>query len=99
MVAASELCTESRQAWNLPVLDNGVTSKELWRTVYVEDDLSWGLFSYAGAASVVGQAYRGKCSITVHLSCCWMTHMLLSCHMLSPCHYWNLLLWKDRDLP
>ena len=41
------------------VLDNGVISKEFWRIVYAAEDLSWALFYYAGAASVVGQAYRG----------------------------------------
>lgn len=42
------------------VLDNGVISKEYWRIVHAEEDLSWALFYYAGAASVVGQAYRGE---------------------------------------
>ena len=41
------------------VLDNGVISKEYWRVVHAAEDLSWALFYYAGAASVVGQAYRG----------------------------------------
>ena len=47
-------------SFHFSVLDNGVISKEFWRIVHVEGDLSWGLFYYAGAASVVGQAYRGR---------------------------------------
>ncbi len=46
--------------FHFSVLDNGVISKEFWRIVHVTEDLSWGLFYYAGAASVVGQAYRGQ---------------------------------------
>ena len=41
------------------VLDNGVTSSEFWRIVDCADNLSWALFYYAGAASVVGLTYRG----------------------------------------
>ncbi|KAK9829000.1 hypothetical protein WJX72_003323 [[Myrmecia] bisecta] len=46
------------------VLDNGVISKEFWRIVDVPDDLSWALFYYGGAASVVGQTYRGAVLVT-----------------------------------
>ncbi|KAJ8644389.1 hypothetical protein MRB53_006137 [Persea americana] len=41
------------------VLDNGVVSKEFWTIVDVCDDLSWGLFYYAGAAQAAGQSYTG----------------------------------------
>jgi hypothetical protein len=41
------------------VLDNGVTSNELWTIVGVADDLSWIVFHYAGAATTVGQRYIG----------------------------------------
>lgn len=41
------------------VLDNGVTSNEFWRIVYVKEDLSWGLFYYAGAAAAAGLSYTG----------------------------------------
>ena len=54
---------EEPGTFHFSVLDNGVISKEYWRIVHVEEDLSWGLFYYAGAASVVGQAYRGKHSM------------------------------------
>ena len=70
---------EEPGTFHFSVLDNGVISKEFWRIVHVEEDLSWGLFYYAGAASVVGQAYRGKCSITMHHTHCRMnnTHALI----------------------
>ena len=32
---------------------------EYWRIVHCEDDLSWALFYYAGAASAAGQVYTG----------------------------------------
>jgi VDE lipocalin domain len=41
------------------VLDNGVTSNEFWTIVSIADDMSWIVFHYAGAASVVGQRYLG----------------------------------------
>jgi len=41
------------------VLDNGVTSNEFWTILDAADDLSWILFHYAGAATVVGQRYIG----------------------------------------
>lgn len=34
-------------------------SKEHWTTVAAADDLSWAVFHYSGAASVVGQSYLG----------------------------------------
>jgi hypothetical protein len=46
-------------AWTLTTLDNGVLSKEHWTTVDAADDLSWAVFHYSGAASVVGQSYLG----------------------------------------
>ena len=45
--------------FHFSVLDNGVTSSEFWRIADCADDLSWALFYYAGAASVVGLTYRG----------------------------------------
>jgi hypothetical protein len=45
--------------FRLSVLDNGVTSNEFWTIAGVADDLSWVVFSYAGAASAVGQRYLG----------------------------------------
>eukprot|EP00951_Prasinocladus_malaysianus_P004102 scaffold28990_cov32-Prasinocladus_malaysianus.AAC.1 len=50
--------------YNFTVLDNGVISAEYWRIVDVPDDLSWGLFYYSGAASVVGQTYQGAVFVT-----------------------------------
>ncbi|KAL7578721.1 hypothetical protein ACA910_015958 [Epithemia clementina (nom. ined.)] len=42
------------------VLDNGITSDEFWTIVAVaEEDLSWIVFHYAGAAAAVGQRYLG----------------------------------------
>lgn len=41
------------------VLDNGVVSNEYWRIIDVPDDLSWGVFYYAGAATAAGQSYTG----------------------------------------
>jgi hypothetical protein len=41
------------------VLDNGVMSNEFWRILDCADDLSWGVFYYAGAASAAGTNYRG----------------------------------------
>lgn len=55
---------EQPGTFHFSVLDNGVISKEFWRIVHVTEDLSWGLFYYAGAASVVGQAYRGAVLVT-----------------------------------
>ncbi|KAL3156924.1 Vitamin D3 receptor [Trebouxia sp. C0009 RCD-2024] len=55
---------EEPGTFHFSVLDNGVISKEFWRIVHVEEDLSWALFYYAGAASVVGQAYRGAVLLT-----------------------------------
>ena len=52
------------------VLDNGVISKEYWRIVHAAEDLSWALFYYAGAASVVGQAYRGVLCVCVCVHAC-----------------------------
>lgn len=49
----------SHGAWTLSTLDNGVISKEHWTTVDAADDLSWAVFHYSGAASVVGQSYLG----------------------------------------
>ncbi len=37
--------------FRLSVLDNGVTSNEFWTIAGVAEDLSWVVFSYAGAAS------------------------------------------------
>jgi hypothetical protein len=37
--------------FRLSVLDNGVTSSEFWTIAGVAEDLSWVVFSYAGAAS------------------------------------------------
>ena len=41
------------------VLDNGVLSREEWRIIHCEDDLSWVLFFYSGAASAAGLSYTG----------------------------------------
>jgi hypothetical protein len=45
--------------FRLSVLDNGVTSNEFWTISGVAEDLSWVVFSYAGAASAVGLRYLG----------------------------------------
>ncbi len=45
--------------WQLSTLDNGVISNERWTLVDAADDLSWVVFHYSGAASVVGQSYVG----------------------------------------
>uniref|UniRef100_A0A7S4B694 VDE lipocalin domain-containing protein n=1 Tax=Chrysotila carterae TaxID=13221 RepID=A0A7S4B694_CHRCT len=45
--------------WMLSTLDNGVISNERWTIVDAADDLSWVVFHYSGAASVVGQSYVG----------------------------------------
>jgi len=61
-VAAADVAGEggsSAGAWTLTTLDNGVISKEHWTTVDAADDLSWAIFHYSGAASVVGQSYLG----------------------------------------
>ena len=49
----------SAGAFTLTTLDNGVISKEHWTMVDAADDLSWAIFHYSGAASVVGQSYLG----------------------------------------
>ncbi|CAM9342803.1 unnamed protein product [Ascophyllum nodosum] len=46
------------------VLDNGVVSNEYWRIIDVPDDLSWGVFYYAGAAAAAGQSYTGALLVT-----------------------------------
>ncbi|CAD7701109.1 unnamed protein product [Ostreobium quekettii] len=48
------------------VLDNGVTSNEFWRIVHVEEDLSWGLFFYSGAAAAAGMSYSGAVLVSSH---------------------------------
>ncbi|CAM9486818.1 unnamed protein product [Choristocarpus tenellus] len=50
--------------FHFSVLDNGVTSKEYWRIMDVAEDLSWGVFYYAGAASAAGQSYTGGLLVT-----------------------------------
>ena len=44
---------------NLPQSPAGVISDERWTMVDAADDLSWAVFQYSGAASVVGQSYTG----------------------------------------
>ena len=69
--------------FHFSVLDNGVISKEFWRIVHVTEDLSWGLFYYAGAASVVGQAYRGESDyIQLIVSVSGFAHILLELLLL-----------------
>ncbi len=69
--------------FHFSVLDNGVISKEFWRIVHVTEDLSWGLFYYAGAASVVGQAYRGQSTyIQLTVSVSGFAHILLELLLL-----------------
>ena len=46
------------------VLDNGVVSDEYWRILDSADDLSWGVFYYAGAASAAGTSYTGALVVT-----------------------------------
>ncbi|XP_041008879.1 violaxanthin de-epoxidase, chloroplastic [Juglans microcarpa x Juglans regia] len=46
------------------VLDNGVVSNEFWTIVDVNNDLSWALFHYSGAARVAGQSYTGAVLVT-----------------------------------
>ena len=46
------------------VSDNGVTSSEFWRIIDAADDLSWGVFFYAGAATAAGQSYTGALLLT-----------------------------------
>lgn len=41
------------------VLDNGVTSNELWRILDADDDLRFAVFYYSGAASAAGLSYQG----------------------------------------
>ena len=77
--------------FHFSVLDNGVISKEFWRIVHVTEDLSWGLFYYAGAASVVGQAYRGQAEY-VQLKCLFLA--LLTSFLSSCC--WDPL-WKTAS--
>lgn len=89
---------EDPGTFHFSVLDNGVISKEFWRIVHVEEDLSWGLFYYAGAASVVGQAYRGGCSITSpaslhHMYC--ITSIALHCNQL----HCSAAYWRTASLP
>ncbi|KAJ8600292.1 hypothetical protein CTAYLR_000696 [Chrysophaeum taylorii] len=45
--------------WTLTTLDNGVVSKEHWTIVDCEDDLSWAVLYYSGAAKAAGQSYQG----------------------------------------
>mmetsp|Transcript_51956 Transcript_51956/g.168849 ORF Transcript_51956/g.168849 Transcript_51956/m.168849 type:complete len:182 (-) Transcript_51956:411-956(-) len=40
--------------------DNGISLKEHWRIVDVDDDLAWAALHYAGAAPAVGQSYAGS---------------------------------------
>ncbi|CAM9244824.1 unnamed protein product [Phaeothamnion confervicola] len=55
---------ETPGTFRFSVLDNGVTSNEYWRIVDVAEDLSWGVFYYAGAAAAAGQAYAGALLVT-----------------------------------
>lgn len=54
----AETCLPTPGYYHFSVLDNGVISQEFWRILDVGDDLSWGIFYYSGAASVVGQTYQ-----------------------------------------
>ncbi|GLI62480.1 hypothetical protein VaNZ11_005111 [Volvox africanus] len=45
--------------FHLSVLDNGVTSNEFWRILDCDEDLSFCLFYYSGAASAAGLSYSG----------------------------------------
>ncbi len=76
---------EEPGTFHFSVLDNGVISKEFWRIVHVTEDLSWGLFYYAGAASVVGQAYRGQSEYVQHkVSISAFADILLELLLLGP---------------
>jgi len=46
-------------AWTFTTLDNGMESKEFWTTVDADDDLSWCVLHYSGAARRAGQSYVG----------------------------------------
>ena len=46
-------------AFRFSVLDNGVTSLENWYILDCHENLSWCIFSYAGAASRAGLSYSG----------------------------------------
>lgn len=47
-------------SFNLSTEDNGVSLREFWRIVDVDDNLSWAILHYTGAAPSVGQSYSGS---------------------------------------
>ena len=59
-----------------------VTRTEYWRIVHCEDDLSWALFYYAGAASAAGQVYTGAILATVDGA--WPGEVSSEQHTVSP---------------
>ena len=54
-----DLREDGAPAFRLSVLDNGVTSLENWTILDCDDNLSWCIFAYSGAASRAGLSYTG----------------------------------------
>ena len=59
MIGVMTALFRSQATLNLPSSPAGVISDERWTMVDAADDLSWAVFQYSGAASVVGQSYTG----------------------------------------
>jgi len=55
--------------FHFSVCDNGVVSKEFWRILDADEDLSFAIFYYTGAASAAGLSYRG--AIVTSRDGCW----------------------------
>ena len=87
--------------FSFSTLDNGVTSNESWRIVDAVDDLSWSLFYYAGAASVVGQTYRGGEMHQLPSACFCASSPLPPLHQLTCCNcVWVMqVLYWSRQMP
>lgn len=50
--------------WEFSVLDNGIISEEKWHLLGCDDDLTWLVLFYVGAARKAGLTYRGCLVLT-----------------------------------
>lgn len=55
----TDIREDGAPVFRLSVLDNGVTSLEDWTIVDCDEDLTWCIFSYSGAAARAGLSYSG----------------------------------------
>lgn len=56
--------TKAAGIWEFSVLDNGIISEEKWHLLGADDDMSWIVLFYVGAARRAGIFYRGCLVLT-----------------------------------